>query len=84
MEGIKQDVGKPQKMQFFISNRKRYIRVSYFTQGLDVMAQKILNLNDLIRHIRKRIKKNILLPLKIVDIFKGGELPYILTDIKSV
>jgi len=84
MEGIKQDIGKPQKMQFFISNKKCYIRVSCFTQGLDVMAQKILNLNDLIRHIKKRIKKKKSLPVKIVDIFKDGELPYILTDIKSV
>lgn len=84
MEGIKQEIKKPQKMQFFISNKKRYIRVSCFTQGLDVMAQIILKLTDLIRHIKKQVKKRSSFPIKLLNIFKEGELPYILTQIKSV
>jgi len=84
MEGIKQNIRKPQKMQFFISNKKKYIRVSCFTQGLDIMAKNIFKLSDLIRHIKAKIKKKKILPLKIVDLFKDGELPYVLTQIKSV
>lgn len=84
VKGIEQDIRKPQKMQYFINRKTHYIRISYFTQGLDALAASILKLTDFIILIRKKINKKIVIDIHFLERFKGKSIPSILKNIESV
>lgn len=74
LQGLAAQEKKPQKMQYFMNRKTKYKRISFFQQGLELLANCIFKVKDFIRLIDKKITKNQQRNFNILKEFKDFDI----------